>query len=350
MIEETHPRRIATAVLGAGNWGTTIAHLLATNGNAVRIYTRDAARRDEINERRTNRGAVPGLELAQGISAVADVAEALFGAELVFFVVPSQSFRDACRAAADALRPDHLVVHATKGLEMRTHLRMSEILLQETCVRQLGVLAGPNIAAEIARGLPAGTVVASAFPRVIDRARSALASPVLRVFAATDVQGVELCGALKNVVAIAAGMADELRVGDNAKAFLVTRGMAELTRLAFAMGAEASTMTGLAGIGDLMVTCASALSRNHRVGAALARGENLDDVVARLGMVAEGVYASSSAQALARVHGLDLPLFERIERVLSGELSASQALSELMSLPAGRDVPRLSKEPPWRTR
>jgi glycerol-3-phosphate dehydrogenase (NAD(P)+) len=342
--------RTQAAVLGAGNWGTTIAHLLAKNGHAVQLYTRNAPQRDEINQHRTNRRAMPGLELAPGISAVTDVDLALENAELVFFVVPSQSFRDACRTAADALRPDHLVVHATKGLEMRTHLRMSEILLQETCVRQLGVLAGPNIAAEIARGLPAGTVVASSFPHVVERARAALSSPELRVFAAADVLGVELCGALKNVVAIAAGIADEMRVGQNAKAFLVTRGMAELTRLAFAMGAEATTMTGLAGIGDLMVTCESSLSRNHRVGVALARGEKLDDIVERLGMVAEGVYASSSARALAELHHLDMPLFDRVERVLSSELSPADALAELMSLPAGRDVPRLSTEPPWRAR
>jgi glycerol-3-phosphate dehydrogenase (NAD(P)+) len=337
-------------VLGAGNWGTTIAHLLAKNGNAVRLYTRDAAQADEINEHRTNQRAVPGLELASGVAAVTDVALAIEDAELVFFVVPSRSFRDACRTAADSLRPDHLVVHATKGLEMRTHLRMSEILLQETCVRQMGVLAGPNIAAEVARGLPAGTVVASAFPQVIDRARAALASPQLRVFAGTDLLGVELCGALKNVVAIAAGIADEMRVGENAKAFLVTRGMTELTRLGAAMGAEATTMTGLAGIGDLIVTCASPLSRNHRIGAALARGERLDHALADLGMVAEGVYASSSARALSELHGLDMPLFDRVERVLFEGLPPVKALSELMSLPPGRDVPRLSVQPSWHVR
>jgi glycerol-3-phosphate dehydrogenase (NAD(P)+) len=333
------------AVLGAGNWGTTIAHLIAKNGIPVRLFTRDPSQRDEINGLHTNERSVAGLAIAERVQATTDIRDAVSDAELVFFVVPSQGFRDACRAAGAALRPDHLVVHATKGLEIGTHRRMSEILLEESCVRQVGVLAGPNIAAEVARGLPAGTVVASPFPRLVDAARAALASSQMRVFAGTDVLGVELCGALKNVVAIAAGIADEMHIGENAKAFLVTRGMTELTRLAFAMGAEATTMTGLAGIGDLMVTCASPLSRNHRVGAALARGECLDDVVSRLGMVAEGVYASSSARELAEIHGLEMPLFERIERVLRGGLSPLEALSELMSIPAGRDVPRLSSRP-----
>jgi glycerol-3-phosphate dehydrogenase (NAD(P)+) len=344
-VMATTTRTAKIAVLGAGNWGTTLAHLIAKNGNSVSLFTRNPDQRDEINALRTNQRSVAGLAIADGVRAVTDLGEALSDAELVLFVVPSQSFRAVCRAAGSALRPDHLIVHATKGLEVGTHRRMSEILLEECCVRQIGVLAGPNIAAEVASGLPAGTVVASPFPRVVETARRALASAQMRVFAGTDVLGVELCGALKNVVAIAAGIADEMRIGENAKAFLVTRGMTELTRLAFAMGAEAATMTGLAGIGDLMVTCASPLSRNHRVGAALARGETLEGVVSRLGMVAEGVYASSAARELAALHGLEMPLFERIERVLRHGLPPIEALSELMSLPAGRDVPRLSSRP-----
>jgi glycerol-3-phosphate dehydrogenase (NAD(P)+) len=333
------------AVLGAGNWGTTLAHLIAKNGNPVNLFTRSPEQRDEINALHTNERSVAGLAIADGVRAMTDLGEAVSDAELVLFVVPSQSFRAVCRAAGSALRPDHMIVHATKGLEVGTHRRMSEILLEECCVRQIGVLTGPNIAAEVARGLPAGTVVASSFPRVVETTRRALASARMRVFAGTDVLGIELCGALKNVVAIAAGIADQMQIGENAKAFLVTRGMTELTRLAFAMGAEATTMTGLAGIGDLTVTCASPLSRNHRVGAALARGEALEGILSGLGMVAEGVYASSAARELASLHRLEMPLFERVERVLRHGLPPIEALSELMSLPAGRDVPRLSSRP-----
>jgi glycerol-3-phosphate dehydrogenase (NAD(P)+) len=219
---------------------------------------------------------------------------------------------------------------------------MSEIVCEETCARQIGALSGPNISAEIAQGKPAATVIASAFPRVVEASRRALSSEKLMVFASSDVAGVEICGALKNVVAIGAGMADELGVGDNAKAFLITRGMMEMMRLAAALGAEPLTLTGLAGIGDLMVTCASPLSRNHRIGVALARGEKLDDAVARLGMVAEGVYASRAARALASKHEVELPLFERIDRILHEGLAPRAALEELMRLPAGRDVPRFA--------
>jgi glycerol-3-phosphate dehydrogenase (NAD(P)+) len=331
---------LAVAVLGAGNWGTTLAHLVASNGHAVRLWTRDPGQRDEINAHRTNQRSVPGLVIAAGVLAVTDLGEAVREADLVLIAIPSQAFRGVSRALGDVVRPDQPVIHGTKGLEISTSRRMSEILHEETAVRLLGVLAGPNIAAEVARGQPAGTVVASRFPRVVEVGRRAIASAHMMVFASTDVPGVELCGALKNVVAIAAGIADEMAVGDNAKAFLVTRGMSELMQLAFALGAEPMTLVGLAGIGDLMVTCASPLSRNHRIGVALTRGERLDDAVARLGMVAEGVYASSSARVLAHEHGVEMPLHERIDRILHEGLAPRQALEQLMRLPAGRDVPR----------
>ena len=328
------------AVLGAGNWGTTLAHSIATNGLPVKLWTRDASQRDEINQAHTNARAVPGLRIADGVLATTALWDAIDDAEAVLIAIPSQAFREVCRAAGDVLRPEHLVLHATKGLENDSRKRMSEILLEETCVRQLGVVSGPNIAAEVAQGKPAGTVVASPFPRVIEHGRRALSSARMMVFAGTDVLGVELCGALKNVVAIAAGMADEMKVGDNAKAFLVTRGLAELMRLAFAMGAEPMTMTGLAGIGALMVTCASPMSRNHRVGVALARGASLDEAVASLGMVAEGVHASRSARVLAGIHGIEMPLFEHVDLVLHEGLPPTEAIASLMSLPAGRDVAR----------
>ena len=333
-------------ILGAGNWGTTLAHLVAKNGHEARLWTRDLDQRAEIDERRTNTRYTPGLVLARGVRAFVDMAEAVDGAELVIVAIPSQAFREVARKAGDVLGPEQMLIHVTKGLEIGTLRRMSEIVLEETGVRKIGVLAGPNIAAEIAQGKPAGTVVASAFPRVVASARRALASSQLMVFAGSDVLGLELCGALKNVVAIAAGIADEMDVGVNATAFLVTRGMNELMRLASRLGAEPLTLAGLAGIGDLMATCASPLSRNHRVGVAIARGESLESAVAKLGQVAEGVYASIAARALARSSGLELPLFERIDRVLHEGLAPRAALAELMALPPGRDVPVAPRPPP----
>lgn len=329
---------LTVAVLGAGNWGTTLAHLAASNGHAVRLWTRDPAVAAEIEERRTSR-AMPGLRLSPGVRALSALGDALSDAELVLLALPSQAFREVCRALGDVLRPDQLLVHGSKGLELETRKRMSEILFEETCARQIGVLCGPNIAAELAQGKPAGTVIASAFPRVVSITRAVLASSQLRVFSSSDVLGVELCGALKNVIAIGAGMVAEMQLGENAKALLITRGLSEQMRLASAMGAAPLTFTGLAGIGDLVVTCQSPLSRNHRIGAALARGQRLHAALADLGMVAEGVHAARSARALAQELGLELPLFFAIDRVLHEGLSPAAALAGLMKLAVGRDVP-----------
>ncbi len=328
-------RRVA--VLGAGNWGTTLAHLAATNGHDVTLWSRDPSQCDEINLRHTNERATPGFAIAHGVRAVVDLREATRGAALILFVVPSQAFREVARAAGEHLVPEQLVVHATKGLELGTHRRMSVVLQEETCARQIGVLAGPNIAAEIQRGEPAGTTVTTTFPRVFDVAREALASRRLMVFPGDDVLGVELCSALKNVVAIAAGMAAGMGIGENAKAFLVTRGMSEIARIALSLGAHRATFHGLAGIGDLVVTCASTQSRNHRVGAAMARGERLGDVLARLGMVAEGVPGAIAARELATSQRVDAPLLERVHRVLYEGLPVQRALDELMSLAPARE-------------
>jgi glycerol-3-phosphate dehydrogenase (NAD(P)+) len=325
----------AVAVLGAGNWGTTLAQLAAANGHAVKLWTRDRAQCAEINERRTNVRGVPGLELHPRIDGVTALADALRGADLVLFVVPSQAFRDVARAAGEHLAPEQVVLHGTKGLELGTHKRMSTLLQEETCARQIGVLAGPNIAAEIARGKPAGTTVTSRFPYVVQIAREVLSSSRLRVFAGEDLIGVEIASALKNVVAIAAGIATGLDAGENAKAFLVTRGLSEIARIALPLGAQAATFRGLAGVGDLIVTCASALSRNHRLGVALAKGERLGDALAQIGMVAEGVHAAIAARELAASQNVETPLLERVYRVLYEGLAPERAVEELMALPTG---------------
>jgi glycerol-3-phosphate dehydrogenase (NAD(P)+) len=283
------------------------------------------------------------VTLHPNVVATTDLSGTVRSASLVLLVLPSRGLRETCRELGDALQPDQPVVHAIKGLEIGTHARMSQIIQEETCARQLGVLAGPNIAVEVAAGKPAGTVIATPFPAIAARVRQLLACQQFRVFDGHDMHGVELCSALKNVVAIAAGMVDELKLGDNAKAFLVTRGMSELMRLAFALGAEPATVSGLAGVGDLMVTCASPHSRNHRVGVALAQGMKLEEAVASIGQVAEGVYASRSAQALAQARGLEMPLFRQIDRVLHEGLPVLEALEGLLQLETGSDVPRIMR-------
>ncbi|MDX2088785.1 MAG: NAD(P)H-dependent glycerol-3-phosphate dehydrogenase [Kofleriaceae bacterium] len=328
------------AVLGAGNWGTTLAELIAENGNAVRLWTRSGEQRDEINARHTNERSLPGVWLSDKVLATTALEQAVHGAELVLLVVPASAFREVSSALGEVLAPEQIVLHATKGLERETNARMTEILRQETCAKQLGVISGPNLAPEVARRMPAGTVVASHFPHVIALAQKVLSCPRMMVFTSDDVLGIELAGALKNVVAIAAGAATEMKVGENAKALLVTRGLAEYTRLSVMMGASPLTFAGLAGIGDLMVTCASPISRNHRVGAALARGERLPEILAKLGMVAEGVHAVVAARALTRAHHVEAPLLDRVYRLLYEDLGCEEALRELMALPAGRDVGR----------
>jgi len=318
-------------VLGAGNWGTTIAHLIGDNGQPVRLWARSHEAAAEINERHTNERYLSGLTLSENIQATSSLADAVEGAELILLVIPSQAFREVSAQLGELVQPNQLAVHATKGLELGSYRRMTEILAEETCLRQIGVLSGPNIAREMCAGKPAGTVVASRFPRVIEATREALRSTKLRVYGNTDVVGVELAGTLKNIVAIAAGMATQMELGENAKALLITRGLSEIARLGVALGADPMTFSGLAGIGDLLVTCASPISRNHRVGAALARGLTLAEAVDSLGMVAEGVKAAKIAHELSHRHGLRMPLLEGVYRVLYDGLTPLQGLRELMS-------------------
>ena len=330
--------REPVAVLGAGNWGTTIAHLIGQNGYPVRLWSRDADQVEEIERTRRNARGVPGLVLSSEVRADADLARAVTGASMVVVVVPSQAMREVTRRLGDVLTTAQMVVHATKGLELGSHKRMSEIIAEETCAKRIGVIAGPNIASEIAAGSPAGTVVTSRFPEVVRHTKRLLSSSRFMVFAGADVVGVELCGALKNVVAIAAGMATAMGVGENALALLITRGLAEIAAIASSFGANPATLSGLAGVGDLMVTCRSKHSRNHRLGEALATGASLEQAIESLQMVAEGVTTAVAAHELAQARQIQTPLLEQVYRVLYAKLEPNAALDELLRMPTGRDV------------
>lgn len=332
------PGKARVAVLGAGNWGTTVAQMIALNGHPVTLWCRRAGQAQEINRQHTNKKYLLGVKLSKAIRATHKLREAVQDVPLIFVIVPTKSFRQVCAAAGGVLSPDQFVVHGSKGFEVGTHHRMSEILRQETCIKQLGVLSGPNIAPEIAEGKPAGTVIASPFPQVVRATVEVLSSDRFNVYTGEDVAGVEIAGALKNVVAIGAGVVAEMALGENARSLLITRGMAEIRRIGAALGADPATFGGVAGLGDLIVTCASPVSRNNRVGRALARGEKLPAIIKQLGMVAEGVNTARVAHEVVAEHGIDAPIFEAVYRVLYEDESPTTALQTLMSLEPKPDV------------
>jgi len=330
-VSGARKKRPGVTILGGGSWGTAVAALIAYAGHDVTLWMRDRSLAAKMRRSRRNERYLPDLALPRSIRITHDLASAVREVPVIFFVIPAKAFRDVAIAAGDHLDPAQVAIHGTKGFEPETRDRMSGILEQETCLKQLGVLSGPNIAPEIASGLPAGAVIASRFPRVISETRRLMVSDRFRVYDSRDVVGVELAGALKNVIAIVSGAAAGMDLGENVRAMLITRGLAEIARLGTALGADPLTFSGLAGMGDLVVTCASPLSRNHRVGRGMAGGKSLDEVVASLGMVAEGVGTTRIAYAFARELDIDAPMTEAVHRVLFEGLSSDLALAELMN-------------------
>jgi len=313
----THVPPAPVTVVGTGAWGMTLAAHAAHCGVPVVLLARTAAEAERLAQTRRS-PRLPDLELPAGVTVTADAAAALAEAELVLLVVPAQTMRANVRALRPYLSRRVVVVSASKGLEIGTGLRMSEVIAQELGPEAPPVVAlsGPNLAREIAQGKPASTVVASPDEAAAQRAQAVLMAPSLRIYTHTDIIGVELGGALKNVIALGAGMCDGLGVGDNAKAALMTRGLAEMARLGKAAGAQPLTFAGLAGLGDLIATCMSPLSRNRTVGEQLARGRPLHEIQAQMQQVAEGVPTTVAALELARRHGVEMPITELMHRVL----------------------------------
>jgi len=325
---------VRCAVVGAGSWGTALGTVLASKGWPVRLWDIDTSVLEEIRATGHNSRYLPGVELPPSLTGCDDLSEALSDAELVVLVVPSHVMRSVVVRIRPHLPPDCLICCAVKGIEVDTLATMSEVLrteLPEAMHPRLTFLSGPSFAVEVARGMPTAVTVAGTDEAARNAVQEAFHRPSFRVYTSNDVVGIEVAGCVKNVVAIASGMCDGLGYGANARAALITRGLVEITRLAVAMGAQPVTLTGLAGMGDLMLTCSSELSRNYRVGRGLGQGRPLAEIVAELGQVAEGVGNTRSVMALARRYGVDMPISAGVHAVLYEGVSARDAATALMA-------------------
>ena len=321
------------AVIGAGSWGTALAKVLTDKEHAVTLWARAAEHAAEIQEKRVNARYLPGVTLGPSLTTTADLEAAVRDKRFVLSVVPSHTVREVLGRAGKAMRPDAVVISASKGIENETLATMDEVLkdvLPGKIGSQLAFLSGPSFAKEVGAGLPTAVVMASRDRRIAEDAAALFQSDRFRVYTSDDVPGVELGGALKNVMAIAAGVADGLGLGHNTRAALITRGLAEITRLAVRKAANPLTLAGLAGLGDLVLTCTGDLSRNRHVGMGLGRGQTLREVLAGMSQVAEGVKTTKSAHDLAARLGVEMPITDAMYRIVYEDEPARQAVTALM--------------------
>ena len=329
----TEMDRGTISVIGAGSWGTALSLILANAGWGVKLWARRGEIADAIQRERRNPQYLSGVLLPAGVEATADLRRAVAGARLVLLAVPSDGLREVCKQLSDCLQDGQGIISAAKGLEHETGRRLSKVIEESLGPRrgEIAVLSGPNLAVEVAAGIASATVVACGDAVFAAEAQAALSTPRFRVYTNPDVLGVELGGALKNIIAIAAGVSDGLSFGDNTKAALLTRGLTEITRLGVALGAKAETFRGLSGMGDLVATCASRKSRNYLVGSELAKGRRLDDVLAGMRQVAEGVATARAAQRLAARAGVEMPIAAAVYAVLFEGAAPADAVRSLMT-------------------
>ena len=320
-------------VLGAGSWGTAFAKVLADAGRKVVLWARRPAVAEAIRTTHSNPDYLPGLRLPDAVHATTDAAEALSGADLVVLAVPAQTLRGNLAAWTPYLEPDSTLVSLMKGIELGTTKRMSEVIVETTGVdpSRVVVVSGPNLAPEIAAEQPAATVVACTDTDRATLVQSSISTPYLRPYTNDDVIGCELGGAVKNVIALAAGIAAGMGLGDNTRATLITRGLAETARLGVALGADPLTFAGLAGMGDLVATCSSPLSRNRTFGEHLGRGENLEQAQSATRQTTEGVKSCLAIRDLARANGVEMPITEQVERICHEGADPRDAMAVLMS-------------------
>lgn len=319
------------AVIGAGSWGTALALTLANKGHQVKIWDVNKEHVQELRDNRENVRYLPGIKFPETLQPVDTVAEAIDDARMVLFSAPAQHFRSALDNALPYISQDMIVVNVAKGIEQKTLKRMSEIAHDKMANMKYVVLSGPSHAEEVGRGMPTTVVVASTDIKLAEYVQDIFMTDSFRVYTSSDVVGVELGGALKNIIALGAGISDGIGFGDNAKAALMTRGNVEITRLGVKLGADVHTFAGLAGVGDLIVTCTSMHSRNRRCGIMIGEGMKPEDATKEVGMVVEGMFTAEAAYELAKREGVEMPITESIYAVINNKIDAKTAVTQLMT-------------------
>ncbi len=317
-------------VIGAGSWGTALAVSLSNKGHRVRIWDIDKTHLQELRANRENTRYLPGVKFCDRLVPVDTVKEALEDADTVLFSAPAQHFRSALESAIPYISKDMIIVNVAKGIEQKTLMRMSEIAKELGQYANYAVLSGPSHAEEVGRAMPTTVVAASENHDIAVAVQEMFSTDFLRIYTGTDVIGVELGGALKNIIALGAGISDGLGFGDNAKAAMMTRGIAEMKRLGVRMGADVNTFAGLTGIGDLIVTCTSMHSRNRRCGIMIGEGMNPDEAVKKVGMVVEGMFTAEAAYELAKRHDVEMPITNEIYKLIKGQITGREAVANLM--------------------
>ncbi len=317
-------------VIGAGSWGTALAFLLHTNGHQVVVWSIVESEIKMLKETHEHKDKLPGVKLPEDMEFTSDLKASIEGKDMLVLAVPSPFTRSTSKLMSEYVSEGQIIVNVAKGIEEGTLMTLSEIIEQEIPQAEVAVMSGPSHAEEVGRRIPTTIVVGANSKSTAEFISNCFMNEVFRVYISPDVLGIELGGSLKNVVALAAGIADGLGYGDNTKAALITRGIAEITRLGVAMGGKAETFSGLSGIGDLIVTCASMHSRNRRAGILIGRGKTMDEAMAEVKMVVEGVYSAKAAMALSKEYGIQLPIIEQVNKVLFEGKAADEAVRELM--------------------
>lgn len=317
-------------IIGAGSWGIALAVLLNNNGHTVTVRSSSQEVVDMLRTQRENKDKLPNVKLSEDIMFTTDISEAVCGMDLVIIAVTSKAVRDTAQSISKYVSKDQIIVNVSKGIEESTLMTLSQVIGEEVPNADVAVLSGPSHAEEVGRGIPTTIVVGAHSRKTAEYIQNIFMSDVFRVYTSPDVLGIELGAALKNVVALAAGIADGLGYGDNTKAALITRGIAEISRLGTAMGGKPETFFGLSGIGDLIVTCASMHSRNRRAGILIGQGKTMDEAMAEVKMVVEGVFSTKAALGLAKKYNVELPIIEQVDAILFNGKPAAAAVKDLM--------------------